>query len=233
MNMKKIIAVAALSLLPFSNAMADQDIGCGLGSMLFAGQQGKGVKILGATTNGTSGNQTFGITFGTLGCDGTGTVTSSEKIALFIVVAASLAACTKWENKSTEFKVTGVWTGINTQIEIKALPFLDSTDLQNTTFMEANFMENGGLTIDSAGARMDSLGWAIKNDTILVLKGLDLGIELPGGGGGVGSSDMNFVIRTLEQDAFTFRTDTNLTVTVPGVPIPLSIDIAQIQRWGK
>ena len=67
--MKKIIAVAALSLLPFSNAMADQDIGCGLGSMLFAGQQGKGVKILGATTNGTSGNQTFGMTSGTLGCD--------------------------------------------------------------------------------------------------------------------------------------------------------------------
>ena len=30
-----------------------------------------------------------------------------------------------------------------------------------------------------AGTRMDSLGWAIKNDTILVLKGLDLGIEIP------------------------------------------------------
>ena len=156
-----------------------------------------------------------------------------KKIALFIVVAASLAACTKWENKSTEFKVTGVWTGINTQLIIQALPLLDSSDVQNTTFMEANFMENGSLTIDSAGARMDSLGWAIKNDTILVLKGLDLGIELPGGGGGVGASDMSFIIKTLEQDAFTFRTDTNLTVTVPGVPIPLSIDIAQIQRWGK
>ncbi|MDA8816679.1 hypothetical protein N9N25_00765 [Schleiferiaceae bacterium] len=156
-----------------------------------------------------------------------------KKIALFIVVAASLAACTKWENKSTEFKVTGVWTGINTQINIQALPFLDSSDVQNTTSMEANFMEDGSLTIDSAGTRMDSLGWAIKNDTILVLKGLDLGIELPGGGGGVGAANLNFVIKTLEQDAFTFRTDTNVTVTVPGVPIPLSIDIAQIQRWGK
>ncbi|MBE0380259.1 DUF3015 domain-containing protein [Pseudoalteromonas sp. S3260] len=82
--MKKLIAVAAISLLPFSNAMADQDIGCGLGSMLFAGKDGKAVKVLGATTNGTSGNQTFGITFGTLGCDGTGTVTSSAKIAQFI-----------------------------------------------------------------------------------------------------------------------------------------------------
>ena len=156
-----------------------------------------------------------------------------KKIALFIVVAASLAACTKWENQSTEFKVTGVWTGINTQINIQALPFLDSSDVQNTTSMEANFMEDGSLTIDSAGTRMDSLGWAIKNDTILVLKGLDLGIELPGGGGGVGAANLNFVIRTLEQDAFTFRTDTNVTVTVPGIPIPLSIDIAQIQRWGK
>jgi hypothetical protein len=83
-RMKKLIAIAAISLLPFTNAMADQDIGCGLGSMIFAGEQGKVMKVLGATTNGTSGNQTFGITFGTLGCDGTGTITSTAKLALFI-----------------------------------------------------------------------------------------------------------------------------------------------------
>lgn len=82
--MKKLIAIAALSVLPFTNAMADSDIGCGLGSMVMAGQEGKVFKVLGATTNGTSGNQTFGITFGTLGCDGTGSVTSSAKLALFI-----------------------------------------------------------------------------------------------------------------------------------------------------
>ncbi len=82
--MKKIIAVAALSLLPLTQALADQDIGCGLGSMVFAGQEGKVFKVLGATTNGTSGNQTFGITFGTLGCDGTGPVTSTETVSLFI-----------------------------------------------------------------------------------------------------------------------------------------------------
>jgi len=83
--MKKLIAIAALSLLPLTNAMADSDIGCGLGSMVMAGQQGKVFKVLGATTNGTSGNQTFGITFGTLGCDnGDGTVTSTAKVSLFI-----------------------------------------------------------------------------------------------------------------------------------------------------
>ncbi len=53
----------------FWRGLADSDIGCGLGTMVFDGQQGKVYKVLGATTNGTSGNQTFGITFGTLGCD--------------------------------------------------------------------------------------------------------------------------------------------------------------------
>ncbi|AIU66462.1 DUF3015 domain-containing protein [Vibrio coralliilyticus] len=84
--MKKLLAVAALATtLPMSNlALADNDIGCGLGTMVFDGQSGKVSKILAATTNGTSGNQTFGITFGTLGCDGTGTISSSEKLAMFI-----------------------------------------------------------------------------------------------------------------------------------------------------
>jgi hypothetical protein len=82
--MKKLIAIAALSILPFTNAMADSDIGCGFGTMVMAGQEGKLFKVLGATTNGTSGNQTFGITFGTLGCNGSDTVTSTAKVSLFI-----------------------------------------------------------------------------------------------------------------------------------------------------
>lgn len=84
--MKKFFAVAVLaSTLPFANmAMADEDIGCGLGTMVFDGKSGKVFKILGATTNATSGNQTFGITFGTLGCDGTGTINSKQKLAMFI-----------------------------------------------------------------------------------------------------------------------------------------------------
>ncbi|MFB9133975.1 DUF3015 domain-containing protein [Vibrio sp. AK197] len=83
--MKKLLAVAALATIGLSNvAMADDDIGCGLGTMVFDGKEGKVFKVLAATTNGTSGNQTFGITFGTLGCDGTGTIDSAEKLAMFI-----------------------------------------------------------------------------------------------------------------------------------------------------
>jgi len=82
--MKKLIVAAALVLIPMSQAMADQNIGCGLGSMAFEGQTGLAPKVLGATTNGTSGNQTFGITFGTLGCSSDGAITSRETLALFI-----------------------------------------------------------------------------------------------------------------------------------------------------
>lgn len=66
--MKKILAAATLSMVmfPAAQALADQDIGCGLGTMIFEGKSGLAPKVLGATTNGISGNQSFGITFGTL-----------------------------------------------------------------------------------------------------------------------------------------------------------------------
>ncbi|MHA3891357.1 DUF3015 family protein [Acinetobacter sp. GXMZU3951] len=57
-------------------AFADNDAGCGIGSEIWAGQSGKVAKLLAATTNGLFANQLFGITFGTLGCSGSGTVTA-------------------------------------------------------------------------------------------------------------------------------------------------------------
>jgi hypothetical protein len=156
-----------------------------------------------------------------------------KKIVLFLAAAATLAACTKWENKSTEFKVTGVWTGVNQQLNFSVPPFFDTTYTQSTTSMEANFMENGGLTIDSAGTRLDSMGWAIKNDTVLVLKGIDMGIGNPLGGGGSAPSNMSFVIRTLEQESFIFRYDTTFSMQVdPSLP-NMNVNMTQIQRWGK
>jgi hypothetical protein len=51
--------------------------GCGLGSLVFGNQQG-GVQILAATTNGTFGTQTFGITTGTSNC-GPGLLSAGTK----------------------------------------------------------------------------------------------------------------------------------------------------------
>jgi hypothetical protein len=68
--MKKILvslaAVAALSSVAF--ATVNNQTGCGLGSMIIKDDSSAVMLALQATTNGTSGNQTFGITSGTLGC---------------------------------------------------------------------------------------------------------------------------------------------------------------------
>lgn len=52
-------------------AQADQagGNGCGWGNMLFEGQRGLFPHLLATTTNGTSGNATFGLTSGTNGCN--------------------------------------------------------------------------------------------------------------------------------------------------------------------
>ena len=84
--MKKLVAVAAVAALFPAVALAQQNnIGsCGWGSKVFDGQSGVAPQVLGATTNGTSGNQTFGITFGTSGCTQDGAVRSTWKTAMFI-----------------------------------------------------------------------------------------------------------------------------------------------------
>ena len=78
--MKKILIVAVLLLVPAAFATADDDIGCGLGTQLWAGNEGLAPKVLAATTNGTSGNQTFGITTGTLGCSQEGVITADARL---------------------------------------------------------------------------------------------------------------------------------------------------------
>ena len=81
--MKKILIVAVLLLVPAAFATADDDIGCGLGTQLWAGNEGLAPKVLAATTNGTSGNQTFGITTGTLGCSQEGVITADARLRMF------------------------------------------------------------------------------------------------------------------------------------------------------
>lgn len=84
--MKKFLAVASVAALFPAVAMAQaNNIGsCGWGSKLFDGQSGIAPQVLAVTTNGTFGNQTFGITSGTSGCTQDGTVRSNWKTALFI-----------------------------------------------------------------------------------------------------------------------------------------------------
>lgn len=76
--MKKFLgaAVIGLSLSLATSAHAiDSTGGCGLGSMAWRGQSGIIPQSLAITTNNTSWTNTFGITFGTSGCDPNGRIT--------------------------------------------------------------------------------------------------------------------------------------------------------------
>src|SRR5437762_10969266 len=85
--MKKLLAVVSVAALFPVTAMAagENNIGnCGWGSKLFDGQSGVAPQVAAVTTNGTFGNQTFGITTGTSGCTQDGTVSSNWRTSLFI-----------------------------------------------------------------------------------------------------------------------------------------------------
>jgi len=75
--MKKIYFASLVSgavMMMTSSAFAVDSTGCGLGSMAGKGNSGIGPQVLAATTNASFGTQTFGITFGTSGCDPNGRV---------------------------------------------------------------------------------------------------------------------------------------------------------------
>jgi DUF3015 family protein len=140
--MKKITSLAASSIFvllfiagpAFSKDMsvATKDsygtAGCGLGSLLFGNQPGA-VQIVAATTNGTFGTQTFGITTGTSNC-GPGLVTSSQNDSLTRFVEKNM------DNLAKDI-ARGNGESLNTLAEITGI----SEDQKSTVFanLQAHF----------------------------------------------------------------------------------------------
>lgn len=84
MKRKLMFAVVAASLSSVTFAGQNNVGTCGWGSKVFENQSGIAPQVLAATTNGTFGNQTFGITSGTSGCTQDGTVSSNWKVSMFL-----------------------------------------------------------------------------------------------------------------------------------------------------
>ena len=81
----KRLAVCALAfgLAASGNALAQtrdtNNVGCGLGSVVWEGSTGVFPQVFAATTNGTFGTQTFGISSETLGCSPNGKVNIPDR----------------------------------------------------------------------------------------------------------------------------------------------------------
>ena len=86
--MKKTIGlIVALGLLSAPALFAaNNGAGCGLGKTLFEGKKGLVFNVLAATINGISGNQTFGMTSGTSGCDQDSVILLKKEQEVFVAV---------------------------------------------------------------------------------------------------------------------------------------------------
>ena len=85
--MKKIILIAlalCLTTTPMVFAANQDNCGCGLGTMVMEGKDGLVFDLLATITNATSGNQTFGITSGTLGCEQNSKIAMNDKVDTFV-----------------------------------------------------------------------------------------------------------------------------------------------------
>ncbi|ACH37568.1 MULTISPECIES: DUF3015 family protein [Citrifermentans] len=87
--MKKLLLGFLLSLTVSGAAYAAQahtNTGCGLGTMLFQNKADNSIalQVLQATTNGSFGSQTFGISSGTSECQQPGKIAQNEKLNEFV-----------------------------------------------------------------------------------------------------------------------------------------------------
>lgn len=86
--MKKLLVVSIMVMvLMFGATLASanqNNTGCGLGTLLFPQADSVLMEVLVTCTNGTSGNQTFGITTGTLNCKKPASIVLNEKLDEFV-----------------------------------------------------------------------------------------------------------------------------------------------------
>lgn len=82
---KLLVLTFAIAIVSVPAAMAaDTGPGCGLGKVLFEGEKGMFPQTLAWTTNGSTGNQTFGLTSGTLGCDADSVILKEKEQETFV-----------------------------------------------------------------------------------------------------------------------------------------------------
>lgn len=147
--MKKILAVAILAGMS-SMSFADADVGCGVGSILWAGQAGLVPKVLAATTNGIFGNQTFGISTGTLGCQQDGVISSRVRLTMYTGSNIEKLARDMSVGQGESLNVLADLMGVQSQD--KAAFFQTSRDHFGSIFAPQN--QNAGQVLNALQAVM-------------------------------------------------------------------------------
>jgi hypothetical protein len=159
MNKILISAVIAATALTISSAAnAGNSAGCGLGTMVFNGSKGLAPNLLAATVNVTvSGNQSFGMSTGTLGCNKNDTVRSKAG-NLFAFADQNLN-----EIASDSSKGSGEYLdSVASIIEIKDADKAHFFEVVQENF--SSIFSNSNTNTQDVIARLNTV---IKNDSVL------------------------------------------------------------------
>jgi len=80
------VVLTAAMAAPSAALAGNSNVGCGLGTTLIGESMKDSIllQIFAATTNGTSGNQTFGVTSGTSECTAPSNFVSNERLEQFV-----------------------------------------------------------------------------------------------------------------------------------------------------
>jgi hypothetical protein len=81
-RLSALVLGALLALGLGTPALADNDVGCGIGTRLFEGKTGLMPHLLASCTNGYT-LQSVSLTFNSFGCDSTGTVAADAELRKF------------------------------------------------------------------------------------------------------------------------------------------------------
>jgi hypothetical protein len=148
--MKKLLFVMLLLAFatPAFAGQAASNTGCGLGTMVWGNEADGSVisQSLQATTNGTFGNQTFGITSGTSGCAQPANLIKNDKLLAFTADNLDLLA---------RDIATGQGETLDTVAELLEVPAAERLAFNNT--LQANFNKIFVTGDETAGVVLDRI----------------------------------------------------------------------------
>ncbi len=148
-SLLSLLALAALLLaVPALAGQAHNNTGCGLGTMLWENNADGSVvsQSLQATTNGTFGNQTFGITSGTLGCDQPDNIIKNDRALAFAADNMDLLA---------RNIATGQGETLDTLAELMEIPAAERSALYAN--LQQNFNQIFVTGDETAGVVLDRI----------------------------------------------------------------------------
>lgn len=111
--MKKLAMLVCCLFAVSAIAAPRENVGVGVGTLIFEGQDGLVSQVLAVTTNGILGNQTFAITSGTLGAERPDALVQHDTLKKFVA-----------ENMASVAKdiATGEGESLDTIAELLAIP---------------------------------------------------------------------------------------------------------------